>query len=199
MLFLLQVISILLALSLEHSLAKYIACIIPVIYIAMMGLGTFTGGNEINLEKLKEQLKPHWRHADELAHYMQRYWYALRYVTSANSRQFNCTSLSFLSAGIGFYFFLNIGMSAATFILCMSAVLLYLMAIRINRALGIFQDRKFRNSLDEKSRTEWRLATTALVAFSELFPESQNHKFLADMILDDEVGAATVKNWRLPQ
>lgn len=196
MIFILQVTAIIASLTIEHSLAIYIACIIPILYIVTMGLGTFTGGSDISLEQLKIQLQSRWVHADELAVYMRRYWYALLYIASANQRQRNCMFLSLTSLGIGIYFSWDQASIAFSATLCAIAVTLFLMALRVNRPLNMFNDPRCRNAMNEPFRTEWRLAATSIVAFSELFPDSPSHKFLADIVMNDEMGSITVRDWR---
>lgn len=197
MIFILQTIATLIALYAEHPLGRYIACVIPIFYMIVIGPGTFTGGSEISVAKLKEQLQMRWVHAEELAVYMQRYWFALWYATSANQRQFNCSTLSLMSFGLGVYFFMNSDALMPSLILGIAAIVLYLMATKVNRPLSIYNDPKFRSALNDALLKEWRLAATALVAFSELFPDSTKHKLIKEMVMNDEVSALIVKNWRV--
>lgn len=194
-----QFIIIIISLSLDTELSHYISCIIPVIYVLIMGLGAFTGGSDISLIKLKEQLSSRWLHADDLAVYMRKYWYALWYVMSASTRQSNCTWLSIFSALTGIYYFFDSKNIAVVIILFVCAVVLYLMATRVNRPLSTFKFYVNRYPVDDRGLTEFRLAVTSLVAFSELFPDNKNYKFIAESVLSDNVSFEIVKNWRRVQ
>lgn len=199
MILIFHIVAVLLSLIIGSELASYISCIIPVLYIMIMGMGAFTGGADISLIKLKEQLSLRWNHADELAIYMRKYWYALWYVMSATSRQNNCIWLSIFSAFTGVYYFLSSKNITVAIVLCVCAVLLYLMATRVNRPLSTFKFYVNRYPIDGESLTEFRLAVTSLVAFSELFPDNENYKFIADRVLRDDVSFEIVKNWRKSQ
>lgn len=162
MIIFLHILSVVAAFTLSGTWAVYAPCVIPLAYILVMAPGTFSGGSDISLGKLQQQLSERWSNADELAAY--------------------------------YYFKLNIEIPA--YILMLSSVVLYAMATRVNRPLSIYKDPKFRTSLDNRFRNEWRLATISMVAFSELFPDSGKHKYLAEIIQSDEIAREILKNWR---
>ena len=196
MLFIIQVIAIGIAVTVDQKYAVYVPLALPSIYLLMMAPGTFGGGSDISLAKLHELLEPKWSHAEELASYIKKYWVALQYVMSASGRQRNCTSLGLLSIGTAIYYFFWLNNVILAAILGVIGVFLYIIAMRVNRPLSIFKDPKFRSTLDERSINEYRLAVTSLVAFSDLFPENQNYKFVADAVLEDEYAREIIKTWR---
>lgn len=191
-----HILSVIAAFTLSSSWAIYAPCVIPLIYILVMAPGTFTGGSDISLEKLQQQLSERWSNADELAPYMKKYWIALEYSASATARQGNCTMLSVISMGVAAYFYFKLNAEAPAYILMLSSIVLYVMAMRVNRPLSIYKDPKFRNSLGEPYRNEWRLAAISMVAFAELFPGSQKYQFLAEIIQSDEVAREIIRTWR---
>lgn len=197
MILILQILSIIAALLVDNSLAKYLPCVIPVLYILIIAAGTFSGGSDISMEKLHQRLSKDWVNADEIAAYMKKYWYALKYSISATARQRNCTFLSLVCFGLGIYYFFWLHSEIPAYILGTASVILYLMAMRVNRPLSIYKDQTIRNSLDERPRKEWRLAIISLVAFAELFPDNHNYKFLSEAIQSDELAKDILRTWRL--
>ena len=174
MLFFIQVIAIVIAVIVDQKFAVYIPLVLPIVYMAIMAPGAFGGGSDISLTKLHELLEPNWAHAEELSAYIKKYWVALRYLMSASARQVNCASLGVLSIGTSLYYFFGLNNFFLAAILGVVGVVLYIMAMRVNRPLSIFKDPKFRTTPDERHINEFGLAVTSLVAFSELFPENQN-------------------------
>jgi len=191
-----QVIAIVIAVTVDQKFAVYVPLALPSIYLVMMGPGTFGGGADISLVKLHQLLEPNWSHAEELSYYIKKYWVAFQYVMSASARQGNCTSLGLLSIGTAIYYVFGLNEAILAAILGSIGVILYIMAMRVNRPLLIFKDSKFRSTLDERSINEFRLAVTSLVAFSDLFPENQNYKFVADTVLEDEYAREFINTWR---
>ena len=196
MIIFLHILSVVAAFTLSGTWAVYAPCVIPLAYIFVMAPGTFSGGSDISLEKLQQQLSERWSNADELAAYMKKYWVALEYSASATARQGNCTTLSLISMGLAVYYYFKLNIEIPAYILMLSSVVLYVMAARVNRPLSIYKDPKFRTSLNNRFRNEWRLATISMVAFSELFPDSGKHKYLAEIIQSDEIAREILKNWR---
>jgi hypothetical protein len=192
----LQILSVIAALSLSGNFVVYAPCVIPLAYILIMAPGTFAGGSDISLEKLQQQLSERWANADELAPYMKKYWVALEYSASATARQGNCTMLALISVGLAAYYYFKLNIEIPAYILGLTSVVLYVMATRVNKPLAIYKDQKFRTSLDQRFRNEWRLAVISIVAFAELFPGSGKHKFLAEIIENDDIAREIIKNWR---
>jgi len=145
--FIIQVIAIVIAVTVDQKFAVYVPLALPSIYLAMMAPGTFGGGSDISLVKLHELLEPNWSHAEELASYIKKYWVALQYVMSASARQGNCTSLGLLSIGTAIYYFFGLNDTILSAMLGVVGVVLYIMAMRVNRPLSIFKDPKFRYNL----------------------------------------------------
>jgi len=196
MFFILQAIAIAIGVGFDHEFAIYAPLVIPAIYTIVMGAGTFSGGSDISVVKLNELLDPRWIHSEELAHYIKKYWVALEYSISASTRQSNCTVLAFLSIGVGVYYFFGLNNVLLASILGCLGIILYLMAMRVNRPLSIYKDPKFQSSIDERVLNEYRLAVTSLVAFSELFPDNQNYKYISDIVENDEYAKGIINNWR---
>jgi hypothetical protein len=161
-----------------------------------MAPGTFAGGSDISIEKLQIKLSERWVNADELAPYIKKYWVALEYSASASARQNNCTMLALISAGLAAYYYFKLNIEIPAYILWLTSVVLYVMAMRVNRPLAIYKDQKFRTSLDQRVRNEWRLAVISIVAFAELFPGSRRHEYLAEVIENDDTAREIIKIWR---
>lgn len=192
----LHILSVITALTLSETWALFLPCAIPFAYILVMAPGTFSGGSDISLAKLQQQLSERWSNADELAKYMKKYWVALEYSASATARQGNCTMLSLISIGLAAYYYFKLNIEIPTYLLAISSVILYVMATRLNRPLSILKDQAIRTSLDPRLISEWSLAAISLVAFAELFPESRSHQFIADHIQRDETAKEIIDGWR---
>lgn len=201
MIILLQILMTAAAFTFDYSISIYLPCIIPIIYILIMAPGTFWGGSNINIDMLRSRLDPIWAHADELAVYMKKYWYSLIYVMSANARQKNCFDLSLFALATSFYYFYISGPVPIAITLLGCSITLYYMSMRVNRALGIFNDSSIRTRIistkNDSLYLEWSLAATSLVAISDLFPENQNYKLLSQRVLADDLGLSIVNTLRM--
>ena len=196
MFFLLQAIAIAIGVGFDHEFSIYVPLVIPVIYTIIIGPGTLSGGSDISIEKLNELLGPKWNYSDELAQYMKKYWVALVYSMSASARQSNCTVLAFSSIGVGVYYFFSLEKPLLASALGFIGIVLYLMSMRVNRPISIYKNPSFQNSANEKCLNEYRLAVVSLVAFSELFPDNQNYKYISDAVENNKYAQEVIKDCR---
>ena len=196
MFFILQIIAIGISVGFNHQLAIYIPLVIPALYIVVMGPGTFSGGSEVSVAKINELLAPRWAHSEELANYIKKYWVALEYSLSASARQNNCSILAFLSIGVALYYYIGLESELLSVLLGCLGVILYVMAMRINRPLSVFNDPKFKSLSDDKLMREYRLAVTAIVAFSEFFPDNPNYKNISNHVEGDAFASGVISAWR---
>jgi len=159
--------------------------IIPWVYIWLIGRGLIKGGANIGVEELTGLLAHRWRHPEELAEYMKRYWVALQYSSSAAARQHTCVSLALLQVLSGVLVLWKASVVYGLLAL-IEGVALWIMATRVNRPLSMYKDAKVRMSNDPFCRREWRYGTSALIAYAELHPDNSNAKFIAAHLLNDE-------------
>lgn len=204
MIFILQIILLALGLFLDNAYAKFIPLSLPIIYIFIIGPGTFTGTRDINKDQLKTALSKNWKNADELAKYIQKYWVALEYVFSSRSRMNNCVMLSLVSFGLSLWYYLsNHTLQVLTVLMCgtgfMCGIVLHVMSTRVNRPLFIFYYQVIRRRLSShpKLMEEWSMAAMSMVAFAELFQDNKNFSYRSNEVLSDEFAKQTVNIYRI--
>lgn len=174
-----------LALVASKLLPKLCLIAVPGLYIVFMASGTFRGGQSISKDRLVLALSVRWKEPEQLASYMRRYWFALRYSGSASARQRICTSLAMIQIGLGLVVLWKASIVIGALMIIEGSVL-WLMATRANRPLSMYKDVRVRDSDDAFCRTEWRKAVAALIAYAELHPECGNASFIADHLHGDE-------------
>lgn len=177
---------IVLAVVASKLLPKLFLIAVPGVYILFMASGTFRGGQSISRDRLILALSERWNEPEQLASYMKRYWFALRYSGSASARQRTCTSLAMIQIVLGLAVLWKASVVIGALMLVEGSIL-GLMATRVNRPLSMYKDARVRSSTDEFRRTEWRNAVTALIAYAELHPENGNANFIADHLHEDEL------------
>lgn len=166
MIFFFQLILLAIGIFFDNQYAKYIPLALPIVYIFIIGPGTFTGTRLVNKNQLTAALSQNWVNAEDLAKYMKKFWVALEYSWSGRARQNNCVTLSFTSLGLSLWYYLS-GNSGIAALGLMCGIVLHIMATRVNRPLSIYFDRTARFSNNSGIRNEWLLAAMSMVAFSE--------------------------------
>ena len=184
---------VVLALVASKLLPKLCLLAVPGLYILFMAGGTFRGGQSISRDRLVLALSVRWKEPEQLASYMRRYWFALRYSGSASARQRTCTSLAMIQIGLGLVVLWKASIIIGALMLIEAGVL-WLMATRVNRPLSMYKDARVRNSNDPFFRNEWRTGVAALLAYAELYPESGGANFIADHLLGDELVQEELSN-----
>lgn len=169
-----------------NALPLMVVLLIPTVYIALMGPGAFGIGERPSVDQLTEALATNWREPEELAKYMNRYWVAIQYSASATARQSNCTGLAVGQFLVGVVLLWKGGHTVLAPIVIVEAFILYAMAMRVNRPLSMYKDQTARYTVNRGLRTEWRLAVSSLVAWSEFQPENGNAKYLAQHLWNDD-------------
>jgi hypothetical protein len=142
-----------------------------------MGPGAFTGGRELDYDKLVRSLEARWLYPEEIADFVRRYWYSIKYAMSAQKRGSLCSFMAlFMLVVAGWYYFL--GLASWMWIWSIAAGLL-LMPIgnRVNKALFILHH--------EAGTDEWDLACVSFVALAES-TNNENYRYLVNEILPPE-------------
>lgn len=196
MIFFFQLILLAIGIFVDNQYAKYIPLALPIVYIFIIGPGTFTGTRLVNKNQLTAALSQNWVNAEDLAKYMKKFWVALEYSWSGRARQNNCVTLSFTSLGLSLWYYLS-GNSGIAALGLMCGIVLHIMAIRVNRPLSIYFDRTARFSNNSGIRNEWLLAAMSMVAFSELFEDVKKFSYMKNEVLSDEAARQAVNIYRL--
>lgn len=198
MIFVLQIILLAVGIFFDQQYAKYIPMALPVIYIFIIGPGAFIGTRNINREQLALALSQNWVNAEELAKYIKKFWVALEYNWSAGTRQYNCVTLSFASAGMSLWYYISDNSEIAALGLVCSVVL-YIMATRVNWPLSIYHDQAIRLSISDnpRIREEWLMAAMSIVAFAELFPDIKKFNYMKNNVLSDELAKQAINIYRI--
>lgn len=180
----------------QYTWSNWLALVIPVYMLFFNCLAVWTRPSQINLDKLHNHLSPNWSNADKLSVYMKKHWIALEHAPYTSKVAFRLGFVALGSAGLAVYFF-YVHQILISGLLAVSTVVLYFCSVQVNRPLASFQGLHKKGIVDPRLLEELSLSASALVAYSELFPDRRISKLVAGLVLETEIGRYIIKLERL--
>ena len=162
--------------------------ILASIYVLILGLGAFTGGSELDKNQLTEKLSENWRKTNEIADFIIKYWYSIKYAMSAQKRGSNCSFIGIASLALaGWYFYSEL----TTWVVAWSVInglLLSAIGNKVNKALFVLQH--------EQGTLQHELACVSFIALSDIM-DNENYKFLVTSILSQSQIEMATRAYRI--
>ncbi|MBW6453785.1 MAG: hypothetical protein K0A92_08410 [Methyloprofundus sp.] len=124
---------------LDHIFFMLAPLVLASIYALVLAPGAFWGGNEIDKEKLIAKLKNDWNNPEEIAIFIKKYWFSIKFSMSAQKRGANASSIAIGSMIIAIYMFIqniNIIFTIWSLINCIT---LWLIGNRVNKSLFLIR------------------------------------------------------------
>jgi hypothetical protein len=155
--------------------------IVPLSFATLYGLamapGAFTGGFELDREKLVNIINEKWFDSEEIAKFIQKYWCSIKFAMSAQQRGGNLSFIgmaSFLLAGYFYYKNMQLWVIVWSII---NGFFLWPIGNKVNKALFLL--RYFPKS------NEAKIACVSFIALSEIL-QNENFQFIVSNVLPKE-------------
>ena len=172
----------------DNQFAQMVPLSFASIYILVIGPGAFTGGGELDKDELNKKLSEKWRNSQEIADFIHKYWYSIKYVMSAQKRGANCSFISLASFALsGWYFYSEFPIWLAIWS-CANGIILWPIGNKVNKALFILYH--------ERGTPQWQTACVSFVALSEIL-ENENYSYLVNNVLPQDQVAEAIEAYKL--
>lgn len=161
----------------DNQWAQIAPLVFASFYVLILGPGAFTGGNELDKSQLISNLSENWLNADEIAEFIIKYWYSIKYAMSAQKRGANCSFIGLASLALaGWYFYSELSIWVVAWSV-INGLLLCVIGNKVNKALFVLQH--------EQGTHQWELACVSFVALADILG-NDNYKYLVNNLLPEE-------------
>lgn len=157
------------------------AQIAPLIFVSfyalLLGPGAFTGGDELNKNQLVSSLAENWRNPNEIAEFIIKYWYSIKYSMTAQKRGLNCLFIGLSSLVLaGWYVYSGSPIWVVAWSV-INGVLVLAIGKKANKALSVLQH--------NKGTPQWEIACVSFVALADIL-DNENFKHQINGLLPQE-------------
>lgn len=166
----------------DNQWAKSAPLVFASIYALILSPGAFSGGRELDKNQLTTKLSETWRNADEIAEFIVKYWYSIKYAMSAQKRGSNCSFIGLASLALsGWYFYSGSPIWAVAWSVT-NGLLLWIIGNKVNKALFVLKH--------EQGTYQWDIACVSFVALSDIFGNEKYHTLVHNFLPQERVEAA---------